>query len=234
MHHILVALQAHQDLAKLDFEDAVARRFTAERLERPSSISRIMVDLRAEQQGPAGANDADSIDALLWISAHDAADLAGNVIHDQLESVASTIAGWHIDTRPVRPIEVTWPGSSTPGLKVIILLRRETGVAADGFAAAVDEAVDTAASRMVAGSLSRHLVTGELLRAPVLDAVATLWFPTAARVDEAVSLGVFEPFERSDTFDRAATRRLVVFEHRLHPNPNAWFDAPDAVVAAKG
>ena len=210
----------------------MARQFTADRLATPSSITRIMVDLRAEDQG--GANtDGDGIDGLLWMSAHDAADLGPGRIRQQLEPLATDIAGWTIDSRVVRPVEVNWPGSATPGTKIVIMLRRAANGSVDSFAEAVDRVVDTAGDRMLTGGCARHLVTGELFRAPMLDAVVTLWFPTTARVDEARSLGVFEPIEQSDAFDPSATRSLLVFEHRLHPNPNAWFDAPDGRLVAE-
>jgi hypothetical protein len=232
MEHVLVALRAHPDLAKLDFEDGVARQFTADRLAVPSSITRIMVDLRAEDQGESSP-DVDGIDALLWMSAHDAADLGPGRIRQQLEPLATDIAGWTVDSRVVRPVEVTWPGTATPGTKVTIMLRRAANGSVDSFAEAVDQVVDAANDRMLTGGCARHLITGELFRAPMLDAVITLWFPTTARVDEARSLGVFEPIEQSDAFEATATRSLLVFEHRLHPNPNAWFDAPDSRLAAE-
>ena len=223
MENFLVALQAHPDLAKLDFEDGVARQFTADRLANPSSISRIMVDLRAEDQGERSTGN-EGIDGLLWMSAHDPVDLGPDRIREQLEPVATDIAGWTIDSRVVRPVEVTWPGTATPGTKIVIMLRRATNGAVSTFTDELDDVVDRASSRMLAGACARHLVTGELFRAPMLDAVVTLWFPTVARAEEARSLGVFEPIEQSTAFDTAATRSLVVFEHRLHPNPNAWFD----------
>ncbi len=225
MHHALLALRAHRDLAKFDLEDGLLRSIVAQRLTEPSSITRVVVDLATEDQRGVSADDGvapHELDALVWISADDVADLDPRTLPVPLDHVAAEIAGWMIESVEVRDLDRGWVGTATPGLKLVFLLSAQDGVSDADFDGWLRDTAETCASRMVTGGLSYHRMLSPIVDSPDVDAVVAFWFRSAGRLEEAESYGVFDPVHTAEVVDAEATTRLVTVEHRIHPNPNVW------------
>ncbi|MGI9605936.1 MAG: hypothetical protein ACR2P0_07325 [Acidimicrobiales bacterium] len=218
MTHALISMRAHLDLAKFDLEDGVRRRIAVELLASEPSISRIVVDIRAESQDLIEGTVRSGVDSLVWLDAEDAQTLDPVEVSPRLDEVAAHIEGWWVDSTEVRDLEREWVGVSTPGVKVVFFLRRVDD--ANDFESWLADATQTAASRMVAGGASFHRVLAEYVPSSPVDALVAFWFPTEARLVEAEAHGVFDAIVSDRHVDSEAADRLVVFEHRLHPNEN--------------
>lgn len=226
MQHALLGIQAHRDLAKFDFEDGLLRSIVAQRMIEPSTISRIVVDLAIEDQALGGQRalprENDTISALVWLTAGVEDDLVPTSMSDLFDEVAASVVGWSIRSTELRDLERDWVGTATPGRKLTYLLRRTAEVSDDQLESWLEATAETCASRMPSGGLSYHILDDPIMASPALDASMAFWFPTADRLTEADSFGVFDPIDDANIVQGGATRRLLTTEHRLFPNPNFW------------
>jgi len=220
VHHSVVVLAAHPDVAKFEFEDGVVRDAVATLLADESTIERVLVDLATERAlALSDATEPAQWDGSILVSATDSKDVDLGSIGELVGSVASVVSTWSALVTEVSDLGSTWVGSPTPGPKVSFVLGRGQGVDSESFHSSLVDVLSEAADKMP--EIGCRAITSAP-NSNSTSAVASLWFPTEESLNDAVASQLFSPIMTSHLFDAAGARTLTTIEHRLSPNPNAW------------
>lgn len=220
MRHVLVALQAHGDLTKIEFEDGILRRIIPARLDIESSLFGIDADLRAEQQTELGAHADEGPSAVLTFSSLDESGPSADGIAEMVIDVAMPTAIYVTDSTTIGENTDTWIGRATPGSKLIVFLARAAGIDEAEFDEWLDNASESLSQTAGPGRVVVHRIVDNVLASPDHAAIVTVRFPAAQDRDSAIESGLAEL--AGDAVDANGTRRLLTFEHRFHADPNHW------------
>lgn len=226
MPTLLYALVQHDDIAKFELEDGLVREAAASLLAQPSTISDIAIDTLTsatfDDRLPAGTGtSARGFDALLRITASDENDARPTELDDLVATVARVVGRWPVASREIASRGDSWLGTSTPGVKLNLLLSRGPGIdlsSYDGWLR--DETQSTAEALDRVGVRSISPIDGTEF--PSFDTLLEFSFPSQELVNSSLDGGSLSGIVGSELLDPAQLRMFATSEHILKPNENAW------------
>ena len=223
MPTLLYALAMHDDIARFDLEDGLARRAAASLLESPSSITEVRVDLPL-----AGTLDLSSTahatlpDALLTIEAGAESDARPSNLDELVVEVAQIVGAWSVSTTSITDRGDTWVGSATRGTTLHVLCSSGPGIDQSSYDAWRRDALKTCADELEGIGIREQTVLDTLIAGDGFETHIELSFPTVAGLDEAIASRAVAPIIESELLDPTSVRAFAASQHVHVPNENAW------------
>lgn len=224
MPTLLYALVQHRDIAKFEFEDGLVRQAAASLLAEPSTISTIAVDTLTSTtienigQPPMGST---VIDALVRITAEEEVDARPVGFEELVSDVARVVGIWEVDVRDLAVRTDSWRGTSTPGVKLSLMLRRGPGIDLGSYEGWLRDE-----TKSLLGSLDSAGVRTLVPRQPPgdddFDTLLEFSFPTESALTTALANRTLAPILESELLEPSSLTVLATAEHILRPNENAW------------
>lgn len=226
MHTLLYALAQHEDIAKFELEDGLVREAAASLLAHPSTISDITIDTLTsatfDDRLPEGAGTSPrGFDALLRITASDERDTRPNAFDELVMNVARVVGRWPVTTREITSRSDSWRGTSTPGVKLNLLLSRGPGIDLSSYEGWLLDEVQAAVERT--GSVGVRSISPIQGGDPAsFDTLLEFSLPSQELLTSTLDEGHLSGILESELLDPAQLRVFATSEHVLTPNENAW------------
>lgn len=218
MQGLIVALSAHSDLPRIEVEDGILRQIATSLLDRPSSITNILVDLKTEQRAAISPFEPCPFDSMLRIDGGTASETLALLEATERDRFAETVTVMTSRTALATDDAARWSGTATPGVKLRAFLQSSAGIT-DSLETDLTNYCHDLADAGIHCELTFHeaeLLTGT----SVFDIAISARFPTRQELDLALADGIFDRLLTIDAFETSCA--MTSTEHRLAPNENLW------------
>lgn len=220
MHYLFLALQAHSDVSKIEFEDGVVRQAGAALVAEESTIQRVVIDVTTERTlALEDVGVPSTWTGTVLITSESVDDLDAAAIAELVVDVGSVVDSWSATSSSVTDLDESWHGTVTPGPKVSFVLTPGAGVSQQHFFDVLETQLLEVQPELPGVGCR---VVGATEQSGQRGGVASFWFPSEASLNEAAHNSVFSPVVTAEVVDQQHTQILMSVEHRLTPNPNAW------------
>lgn len=223
MFTVTHAMVKHDDVAKFDLEDGLAREAAMALLESPSTIEEIRIDLPREDVLELGREHRSvGFDALVTITAGSEQDARAGSLDDLVVDVAQVGGAWSVVTTNIAEREDTWVGSATRGLTVHLLCNRGAGIDQSSYDAWRRDALKTFADTVDGIGVREDSTDAVLVDGDGFDTHVEFSFPTDAHLDEAIASNALSAIVDSELLEEGSVRVFAATQHVHVPNENAW------------
>lgn len=223
MPTVVYALAKHDDVAKFELEDGLARHTATELLSAPSSIAQIITNFpRAESPATGFEHRGADVDALFAISAEAESDAHPASFDGLIVDVARVVGAWTVTATEIAQRTDTWVGSATTGANLSVLFSRGPGIDQNSYDAWLRDVLMTAAESMDGTGISHFTTDGVLVGGDGFDTWIEFSFPSEDALTDAFERKLLAPLITSKLFDENSVRVFASVQHVHVPNENAW------------